>query len=290
MEEVIRSWWQFIKAHRITFQFVAIFLVIAIILILIGYQLDWTGFKAYDVTVKPNAPKRTILPTNITVTLPSKTLYDWLQLLIIPFVIAVAGYFINLTISRGEQAEREQRDKTERNIAFDRQRETILKDYIDKMSELLLHENLSTSSEGDEVRKVADFWTAYAFSRLATRQKVNVVDFLRISKLIEADKIVDLSNCDLSKADYHNRYFKGLNFTGAYMREFDFSDSDMSNANLCRAYLADADLTNADLTNADLTNAYLTNAYLTNAKVTPEQLAKTKSLRGAIMPDGSTHP
>ena len=29
--------------------------------------------------------------------------WDWLQLLIIPAVLAVGGYIINLTISRGEQ-------------------------------------------------------------------------------------------------------------------------------------------------------------------------------------------
>jgi hypothetical protein len=70
---------------------IAAILVIAIILILIGYQFDWAGFNASSITVKTNATKGTTLPTIITVTLPSKTPYDWLQLLIVPFVIAVSG-------------------------------------------------------------------------------------------------------------------------------------------------------------------------------------------------------
>ncbi len=60
----------------------------------------------------------------------NKTLWDWLQLLIIPAVLAVGGYIINLTISRSEQeatkrraqSEREaveKRAETEREIALD---------------------------------------------------------------------------------------------------------------------------------------------------------------------------
>ena len=128
MVEVIRSWWQFIKIHRINFQFVSIFLATVIILILIGYLFDWTGFNTSSITVQTNATKGTTLPTNITVTLPNKTLYDWLQLLIIPFVIAASGYIINFSLNR-----------TERYIALDRQHEATLKEYIDKMSEFILH-------------------------------------------------------------------------------------------------------------------------------------------------------
>lgn len=73
-------------------------LLIAIILILIGYQFDWTGFNSYSITVQTNATKGTTLPTNITVTLPSKTLYDWLQLLIIPLVLANAACCSTLPI------------------------------------------------------------------------------------------------------------------------------------------------------------------------------------------------
>src|SRR5690348_2732571 len=105
---------------------VAVFLVLAIILIIAGYQYDWTGFNAYSITVHSNATSGTTLPTNIMVTLPSKTLYDWLQLLIVPIVIAIAGYAINFTISRSEQEAIEQRDRTERYIASTRQNELML--------------------------------------------------------------------------------------------------------------------------------------------------------------------
>ncbi len=49
--------------------------------------------------------------------LRGKTLWDWLQLLIIPVVLAVGGYLFNLTVSRNEQKNSQLRDQTERDIA-----------------------------------------------------------------------------------------------------------------------------------------------------------------------------
>jgi hypothetical protein len=63
-------------------------------------------------------------------------------LLIIPVVLAVARYVINLTIRRGEQEATKQRAQSEREIAEDNQREEALQVYIDKISELILDKNL----------------------------------------------------------------------------------------------------------------------------------------------------
>ncbi len=41
---------------------------------------------------------------------------------------------------------------------------------------------------------------------------------------------------------------------------------------------------------ANLEDANLVRADLTGANVTPEQLNRAKSLKGAIMPDGTIHP
>src|SRR6266487_4686517 len=111
MEAKLRSWW--LKAKKplevfcvIVVSILAIALVVVIVLAYI-FNVNVPGLRG-------------------------KTLWDWLQLLIIPTVLAVGGYLFNLTISRNEQ-----------RIASDNQRETALQDYIDKMSELLLKEHLS---------------------------------------------------------------------------------------------------------------------------------------------------
>jgi hypothetical protein len=163
MRARIRSWLQKIKMHPVRTVLIALFAVVFVLIILsiLGYILnwEWTGLNATDFTSTPQKIMRTIAYQ------PEKTLWDWLQLLIIPVVLAVAGYVINVTISRGEQAATEQRvqsereaaekrAETEREIALDDQRETALKEYIDKMSELLLHENLRESKQEHEVRTV----------------------------------------------------------------------------------------------------------------------------------------
>ena len=157
-----------------------------------------------------------------------------------------------------------------------------------------LHENLIKSSKEEEIRKVANIWTSLTLSRLDAKRKRHLVDFLRLSKLIEINNIVDLSNARLYEVDLSFRKLRGLNFNEAYMEKANMVYADLTNAVFRRAYLVNADLTNADLTNAnltnaDLTNADLTNANLTNAIVTDEQLRQAKSLQGATMPDWSIH-
>src|SRR5438876_3961469 len=118
----LRSWWIQIKAHPVATVLIAllgVLIALLILCILLGYIFNWswTGLR-------------------------QQTLWNWLQLLIIPAVLAVAGYIINLTISRSEQAATEQRaqsereavekhTKTEHEIALDNQREAALQAYID---------------------------------------------------------------------------------------------------------------------------------------------------------------
>src|SRR2546421_2215066 len=84
--------------------------------------------------------------------LHAKTLWDWLQLLIIPAVLAIGGYLFSFTNSRNERKAADKHNQTERDIALDNQHESALQEYIDKMSGLLLHENLRGSEEDAEVR------------------------------------------------------------------------------------------------------------------------------------------
>ena len=60
------------------------------------------------------------------------------KLLLVPFMLAICGFWLNRIQKNREERAIEQRDKTEREIAKDNQQETALQTYIDKMSELLL--------------------------------------------------------------------------------------------------------------------------------------------------------
>ena len=124
MGAIFRSWWQQIKQHRVTILVVAIILVVTIALIIVGYRFDWTGFNGNNTS--------------------GKTLWDWMQLILIPAVLTLGAFLFNRAERSSEQA-----------VALDNQRATALQTYLDRMSELLLEKNLRTSQADDEVRTVA---------------------------------------------------------------------------------------------------------------------------------------
>ena len=193
-----------------------------------------------------------------------KTLWDWLQLLIIPAVLAFGGFVINLTISRGEQEATKQRAKTEREIADDNQREAALQGYIDKMSELLLHEKLRESQQTDEVRTLARVRTLTVLPRLDGKRKGSVLQFLHEAKLINQDKgIVSLEGANLRETKLF-----GSDLTGANLYKADLFGAELTECLLNKANLIETNLSNANLSNADLRGASLFQANLTRANLT----------------------
>jgi len=272
-------------------------------LILSGYAVDWTGFQ-------------------------TKTLWDWMDLLIIPIVLAFGAFFLN----RSERA-------LEREIAQDRQEETALQTYLDRISELLLQKD-----DGDENRKIIRIRTLSIMRALNSERTNLVIQFLREANLITDEQSIfcktnfsginlsglDFKNVVLSKSDFYKTDFGkrsiligvnlekanlcGAKLPYAYMHSANLHDALLEDANMERvtlpnanlqqvylkganlreAYLRGANLQNANLESANLKGATLADtnlagANLKGAKVTPEQLAQAKSLKGTIMPDGTVH-
>ena len=232
--------------------------LLLIVVVIIGYRfnLDWTGLGPY--ISPPHSPSSDFQR--------GKTLWDWLQLLIIPAVLAVGGYLFNYTTSR-----------TEREIASDGQREEALQAYIDKISELLLHEKLrELEPEYEEVRKIARVRTLTLLPRLDKERKKSILQFLYESGLIEKDKqIIDLSGANLREAnlreaDLSGAYLRGAilrraNLFEAILREAYLREADLSGANLRGAKLRGATLFVANLHEADLSGAILSGANLFEA-------------------------
>jgi hypothetical protein len=195
MKSQFQLWRQKTKDHPISSMVISILIisVIALIVVIIlGYcfDWDWTGLGSYTPPAKDSNFQR------------GKTLWDWLQLLIIPAVLAVAGYVFTLTTSQNERRAIEQRSKTEHDIATDNQRETALQDYINKLSELLLEKKLRKSQLGEEVRNIARIRTLTVLLRLDDKRKGSILLFLYESGLIEKhDSIINLSGADMFAAD-----------------------------------------------------------------------------------------
>lgn len=178
--------------------------------------------------------------------------------------------------TRISEANRKQQHDTDVQIAEIQQQEELLRNYIDKTSELLL---VKDSYSDPTIRSIVRARTLAALHILNRERKAIVLRFLHDADLLKSVKnylySLDLSQTDLSRID--------------------LSGADLSNANLSEAELYSADLSGAhlwgvDLSGADLIDANLSNANLTKAKITEEQLREAKSLTGATMPDGSIHP
>ena len=214
-----------IKAHpRITL-FILFLIALTVTILIGGYRLNWawTGFTGDKETYK--------------------TLYDWMQLLFIPVVLAVAGFWFN----HRERKAAELRAESEQEIASDNQREVALQEYIKEMSELLLHEKLLESQPEDEVRKIARVQTLTILPRLNGERKGSVLRFLYEAKLLDdVPPIIDLHHADLR---------------GAHLAFANLHGADLSGANLDFADLSGADLDDTKLEDARLSLANLKGIY-----------------------------
>lgn len=202
-----------------------------------------------------------------------KPLYDWMQLLLLPVVLALLAIWFKRIDKKSELAIAQKRAADERTLALDSQQETALQRYVDRMQELLLHEKLRESRPEDEVRNIARVSTLTMFSRLNTRRINSLLAFLREAALVTKDinqSIVTFNNANLHLADLHNTALYGLDFRGA-----NFSDANLNGANLNGANLSKADLNDADLGYANLNNANLSYANLNGAVLSYANLSGT---------------
>lgn len=74
---------------------------VAVNLIRTGQPPDWTGFGP---DFGPNTS--TSLPTHININQPAKTFWDWMQLLIVPAVLAVGAYLFNRSAAKRDAESR----------------------------------------------------------------------------------------------------------------------------------------------------------------------------------------
>jgi uncharacterized protein YjbI with pentapeptide repeats len=259
---------------------------------------DWTGFGP----PKVNADGQEIAHF--------KTLWDWLDLLLVPLVLAVGGYFLTRSENRYAQKLQDQRDEKAEQREKERAQDTALQAYLDQMTQLLLHEKLRTSQPGDEVRSVARARTLTVLRVLDGARKATVLQFLYEARLIGGiekfepgksetmDAIVDLAGADLREAHLEMTYLGGVNLRmanlcGANLRKADLSMANLDVANLERASLNGTGLQWAKLQSASLAEAFLEAARLGGARLGNAFLYKAKlklaDLKGADLYGAKLH-
>ena len=214
-----------------------------------------------------------------------KTLWDWLQLLIVPLMLAFGGFWFSLQQSDiSAQASQRQHDSDQKiaqdnrqndmQIALDQQRETTLKTYLDDMSDLLLNHHLRMSKPGNEVSQVARERTLTTLRRLDATRNGIVVQFLQDAGLIGVpNAVVDLSNANLSGDDLRGANLSGVNLTHDFLFNTNLTWAVLSGANLSEDLLSNTKLSDADLSGANLTRAILSGANLSDADLSGANLS-----------------
>lgn len=224
-----------------------------------GQAVEWTGFGKEALR-----------------TLQTKTLWDWLDLLLLPLILAGAVILLTRSRYRAESYRAGENASLEREIATDRQKEEALQSYFDRMADLLLKDKLSKFSP-EEIRNVARIRTLSVLRGLDPKRKGLVLLFLKDSGLVDREAIIDLCGADLSgtiapfaslgrvnlsEADLNKADLQGASLARSYL-----SGTNLKGANLVGASLTGADLFEADLSGADLSHARLNGANLNGANL-----------------------
>ncbi len=263
--------------------------ILVVVVLLVGLWLGWTdnapswlGFGEYEPP-----------PGKVEGYQPSKTVWNLLELLIIPLVLIAIAYLF----SRSESVKG-------REIELDRQREETMHAYFDRMTKLLLENRLNESEPTDDVRDVARLWTLTALRTLDGKRKGLLLQFLVEADLIKRGEHIpddwrkglgkrkaiihlenaDLSNIDLSGALMNEIDLIAANLEGAKLRGIRLSQAVLFDASLRKADLRNANLRGADLRGTDFTEADLSDADLSashkdsRTKFTKAKLKGTKGV------------
>lgn len=246
-----------------------------VVLILILYAYQWTGFGQSKV----NEDIR-----------PYKTLWDWLDLLIVPVVLAIGGYLFN-----GSQ------NRATREAAERRAQDDALQAYLDQMGEMILDKNhpLGEAPESSDQRILARARTLTVVERLDAFRKRSALGFLLEAGLLtprpsSEDPVISLHQANLEGARLSDFWLIGSSLYGANLKGADLSRANLQDAKLFGANLEGANLRGAILDGANLGGANLKGANLYRDEITgvaneQELEERVGSLADTIMPDGTKH-
>src|SRR5215208_4118426 len=216
-----------------------------------------------------------------------KTVWDWLELLVVPLVLALITLVITVVFTSQQNVRQneleDRRAQQAQKIENQRAQAEALQAYLDQMSALLLDKNLggSDSSSGaqtSEVLQLARARTLTVLSELGPEDKASVLQFLYESGLIlrmgPGTSVVPGISDDSIPGCTPEVQLRGIysivSLQGADLRDAPLSGANLSGANLSGANLSGADLSGANLTStvlqgADLSGADLRHAYLAPA-------------------------
>lgn len=206
---------------------------------------EWTGVEKYS-TSSQTIVRRVNSNTTITTTEsfhPGKTLWDWLDLLIIPVSIAALG----LCFQSLQQQRANAQASIDKAIAENNLREEAVQAYFDRLSELLINKKLTTLAFNDPTRitslDVIRAKTLSILRRLGNdgERKGDILQFLFDAELLTSLKV------NLVNADFSGAILIGVDLRGANLEGVVLDKADLRCANLEGSHLLGASLVGANL-------------------------------------------
>ena len=242
----------------------AIVAAVAFIVVAYSRRWPWTGFVAGPEAGEPGGQT-------------SKSLWDWLQLLIVPLALALAAFALNAAQDSREREREDHRAAREQASADDRTREDALRSYLQQMSNLITDHDLRSRSAAldrrpTDAQALARTSTLTVLRRLDGERRGLVVQFLYEASLITASRHWESSRGPRCARQRHQRCWRpvpvesllprvrldGADLRGAVLHDQVFV-SEFGRCRTCGSgpvgTIVAADLSGADLRDADLTGA-----------------------------------
>jgi hypothetical protein len=256
-----------------------------LVIVICGYFLDWkwTGFVTNSGFHK-------------------RTLWNWLDLLFVPIVLAIGGYLFTrsennrtlYTADRRAQEERriadqrtleerriaDERIETDRKLAKERIQDEVLQSYINEMGQMLLDrvKPLRQASSDDESALVAWVRTLAALDRLDASRKKTILLFLYRAGLIGRPDVIVPDDPAAWKELRDEAKPADQRVESAFQRLLAGARETYTPAIMS---LAGADLNDIDLKHEDLLGINLSQTVMKGADLTAVTLYENATLRSA---------
>lgn len=224
--------------------------------VIILYQFSWSGFG------------QTTRPDDLT-ELP-KTIWDWLDLLVVPLIILIATVAFNGSMQNAQERRENLRQAHEKQLEALRANRELFDSLLDRISKLLLDQGLNEKGENNDemARWIATAHVTSALNLLDTQWKTETVLFLVRAKLLNGENpTIKLEWVNLDDMELAGQTLNDVNFERTLLRHSNFELTKLQGAFFTGAQLSGSKFHFAEMNKANLSGANLTDASLQNAKL-----------------------
>ncbi len=206
-----------------------------------------------------------------------KTLWDLLELLVVPLILAITAFFFRRSERIADRNATEAQLESDRRISQDRTSEKALQSYLDQMTDLLCNQDLASPNRTTQVKAIARTRTLTILDQINYLHKRIVFRFLLEAGMITStNSIVPLNDANLSRLILSRINAHACNLRGAYLRGAIFTNVDIE-----KSKMKGADLTNATLVLVGMRGVELEGANLIGATLNSVDL-RDANLKGAV--------